>query len=423
MNKTKFCTLIIFIAISFSNSIHAQVNFQSGFIIDNNHDTIKGFIDYQNWDINPNTIKFKPDEGSIAKNYATGDIKGFGVDGKIYNSSILPLEECLYDEKEVKTFEKYKYRTDTVFLQVLIKGEKNLYIFKNKDSKVYFFIGQEGNYQWLIYRSYFEKQYDNVFEKMDEKYKGQLNLYFQDCPRLQERIARVEYNSRALISLFNEYYKCDQREITYQYKVSKFRPEYGFIGGLSLAELKFQGADNFSSITRSIYPTSRNITFGVFYGYVFPQKIKKFTFHNELLFNSYKSSSVFVNSPGSDIYSVSTSSIGNSSFRLYTLLRYQIPFKSMFLYINGGITNGFSISQTNELRVEDHVFSMVSTSEGKALDYPQKWDKGYVLGFGSIIKRLSCELRMGNANGMSSYLHLKSHVNQYYFLIGCRLGK
>lgn len=408
---------------SLSESICAQVNFQSGYIVDNNLDTIKGFIDFRNWDVNPRSIKFKPNQASKTESYSSKDIKGFGVEGKIYNRSILALEESLYDEKEVKTFEKFKYRADTVFLQVLVKGEKNLYILKNKDSKVYFFIGQEDAYQWLIYRSYFEKQYGNVFEKMDEKYKGQLNLYFQDCPKIQDKIARVAYNSSALISLFNAYYKSKQGEILYQYEVPKFRPEYGFLGGLSLANLKFQGSDNFSSITRSIYPTSRNITFGIFYSYAFPQRIKRVTFHNELIFDSYKCNSVFVNSPGSDIYSVSSSSIGNSTIRLNTLMRYQIPFKNMSLYINCGITNGISISQKNELKVEDHVYSVVSTSERKAFDYPKKWDKGYVLGFGSIIKRISFELRFGKADGMSSYLHLKSQVNHYCFLIGYRLGK
>ena len=36
-------------------------NYQEGYILINN-DTIKGLIDYQNWDVNPDSIRFKKSE-------------------------------------------------------------------------------------------------------------------------------------------------------------------------------------------------------------------------------------------------------------------------------------------------------------------------------------------------------------------------
>src|ERR1700756_754821 len=38
----------------------AQSNYRPGYVVNLKGDTLKGFIDYQAWDSNPNSINFKP---------------------------------------------------------------------------------------------------------------------------------------------------------------------------------------------------------------------------------------------------------------------------------------------------------------------------------------------------------------------------
>ena len=41
------------------NYLYSQENYQPGYIIDNNGKKIEGYIDYRNWNNNPDFIKFK----------------------------------------------------------------------------------------------------------------------------------------------------------------------------------------------------------------------------------------------------------------------------------------------------------------------------------------------------------------------------
>jgi len=420
MKRIKFALVVLVTALFVTNPVVSQVNFQKGFIVDTSMDTIKGFIDYRKWDVTPTAIQFKVQPESTIINYTPNDIHSFGVAGEIYTSGIVTIEESLYDEKKVENFEKYLYRTDTVYLQVLISGEKSLYYTKDKDMKTYFYIGQEGNYQWLIFRKYTDKIYGNIFEKMDEKYKGQLNLYFIDCPTLKNMISSTSYNRTALLSLFNEYYTCKKSKIDYQFKVEKFKPEFGLIGGMSFTQIKFAGDPQFNFLILADYPVSKNITFGLFCNIPFPRKLNKLSFYNDLLYTSYHASYAYGSSSNKEIYTIKTSSIGNNSLRLNSMLRYKFPIKDMFLFINGGISNGRAISKTNSLMIEDHVYSVYNKSEKVALINSRSWERGYIVGIGGIFKKIECEFRMVKTDGMSDYRLLASPVWSNYFLLEYR---
>lgn len=65
-------TGIIISVLSFS-----QQNYLPGYIIQNNGDTVTGFIDYRNWSLNPDLIEFRKTSNSAATKYKPGDIKEF----------------------------------------------------------------------------------------------------------------------------------------------------------------------------------------------------------------------------------------------------------------------------------------------------------------------------------------------------------
>jgi hypothetical protein len=420
MKRIKFALLVLTTVLFVPNLVVAQVNFQKGFIVDKNMDSIKGFIDYQKWDVTPTIIKFKIQPDSPTVQYKPTDIQCFGVSGEIYTSGIVPIEETLYKEKAVEGFQKYKYRTDTVYLRVLIRGEKSLFFMKDNDSKTYFYISQDNRFQWLIHRKYLINNYGNVFEETDQKYKGQLNLYLIDCPTLRKKISYTGYNSKELLSLFNEYYACKNSKIDYQIKAEKSKPEFGLIGGMSFTQIKFIGDHHFSSLILADYPVSKRITFGGYCNIPFPRSLNKFSFYNDLRYTSYKASYVNRSSPNEEIYTISTSSIGNNSLRLSSMIRYKFPIKEMFLFVNGGMSNGIATSKTNYLLVEDHIYSVYDKSEKEALVNSKNWERGLIAGLGCMYKNFGCEFRIENTDGMSAYVLLSSPVRSYYLLLAYR---
>ncbi|NJK97917.1 MAG: hypothetical protein HC905_26095 [Bacteroidales bacterium] len=54
--KVKF--IVLFIGLILFNLAYSQENYIPGYVIENG-DTLKGFIDYRNWEKNPNQIAFK----------------------------------------------------------------------------------------------------------------------------------------------------------------------------------------------------------------------------------------------------------------------------------------------------------------------------------------------------------------------------
>jgi hypothetical protein len=420
MKKIKFALWGLATVLFLPNLLFSQVNFQTGFIVDKNMDTIKGLVDYQRWDVTPTAIKFKTQSESSIIQYKPNEIQCFGVSGEIYTCGIVNIEETLYKEKAVEGFPKYKYRTDTVYLQVLIRGEKSLYYRKDNDSKTYFYINPDNRFQWLIHREYLNNNYGNIFVVTDQKYKGQLNLYLVDCPTLRKNISSTGYNSKELLSLFNDYYTCKNNKTAYQIKVEKSKPEFGLIGGMSFTQIKFVGDNNFSSLISSDYPVSKRGTFGGYLNIPFPRSLNKFSFYNDLRYTSYKASYVNRSTPDEDINTVSTSSIGNNSLRLSSMIRYKFPINDMFLFVNAGISNGIATSKTNYLLVEEHVYSVSYKTEKEALKNAKNWERGFIAGLGCSYKKLGCELRIENTDGMSSYALLSSPVRSYYFLLAYR---
>ena len=91
--------------------------------------------------------------------------------------------------------------------------------------------------------------------------------------------------------------------------------------------------------------------------------------------------------------------------------------KKIFLYIDGGISNGIAVSETSNIRVESHTYS-VNDILVSSLINTRKWEKGVLLGLGSNIRSFSFEFRVERADGMSWYIDSSSPVKRYFFILG-----
>jgi len=418
MKSINYFIAIIFIGILNPINLYSQSNFETGYVIDIQKDTIKGFIDYRNWNITPKEIVFKTATDSKSTIYTPTDILSFNVAGERYVSGIVTIDEGPFRDNELTESEMPQYRTDTVFLQVLLDGNKSLYSLKDENLKMHYFIGQNGAFNTLFFKKYLQNVSGATFVKTNEKFKGQLMVYFQDCPSIQKNISYINYNQNDLINLFNEYYNCTQNTILYKSKLIKFKSEAGFFAGLSLTKLNFEGDDFFLPLTGVDFPRSANLTFGGFYNIVLPGKQGRLSIDNELMFMSYKTSGHYRDDNNIDIYTTSYSSFGYSYIKLNNLLKYKFPVNRIFLFADGGISNGIFISQTNYMRVETHIYSVYHLSEHEAVAYPRKWERGVLLGLGCNIKNYSCEFRFERADGMSDATGLTSQTIGYFIIFG-----
>lgn len=193
---------------------NAQSNYKPGYVVTSKGDTIKGFIDYREWDRTPSDVNFKKDAAdNEAKKYLPADIAGFGITGlesyRIYTGHI-SMDPTAPDKVKTEAERDTSFRVATVFMKELEKGPKvALYSYKD-DIKERFFAGDAPGFEpkELIFRVT-RTTTENTFQK-------QLSALALTHNELNDNlivyIARSEYTESdilKIVSMVNHVSKAD----------------------------------------------------------------------------------------------------------------------------------------------------------------------------------------------------------------------
>lgn len=397
----------------------AQENYKPGYIIKNNSDTIIGFVDNRDWSRNPDVVKFTTNIENYPTFFRPIDLIEFGVEDEIYVSGVVNVAMSPMQMGELEDNPQIQTKIERAFLQTIFKGEKSLYYYISALGVKNFYIKQDTAFDLLMYKKYLRKvPHDNKTFVMENKmYVGQLTLYFADCENINKKLENALYNKSSLIKAFQYYYECVSSDVYFQTKTRKLKFEFGVLAGPSITTLKF-GSDAFPYLVNADYNSSINFTTGLFFDLILPVSQGKWSINNEILFSSYKVKGTYTEYVHEDYYSIRDSEIGHSYLKINTLVRFKYPVGSSFLFLNGGMSNGLSISETNNMRTESKFHSEEKLVEGLALDDVRKYEIGLIAGAGVKYNRFSLELRFEAGNGMSEYLALKSSAKRYTLLLG-----
>lgn len=410
--------LVFFSIFLFQISL-SQENYLSGYVINNNGDTLYGFIDYRNWEINPKEIKYKTEIDEIPAAFKPTDILEFRVHNEIYVSGIVNIEISQFQASRLEKDPQIHLKVDTTFLQTLFKGAKSLYFYKNSEGREYFYIKHDTVFELLIYKRFQEwEEYTRVMTE-NKKYLGQLTLYLNNCPTIQKKLESTTYTQKSLINLFQYYYDCSQTDISFQKEEEKIRAEIGVLAGVSFTSFKFNSTV-FIDLNNTEYSLSTDFSGGLFLNLIFPRNNRKWSLNNELLFTTYKVKGRYEEIENENYYTITSTELGYSYLKLNNLVRYKYPIGRVFLFLNVGISNGFAISETNYKMVKSKFYETEEISEGLALEDTRKYEQSYIVGSGAQYKNFSIDFRYEKGNGMSKYSALNSRTNRYYCLVGFR---
>lgn len=410
--------LFILITILISQYSFSQSNYLDGYIINLKGDTIFGLIDYRNWDTNPNKIDFKHKTDNAAITYTPLNIIEFRVHDEIYVSGIVNSEISPTLTARLEKDATINLKIDTAFLQILIKGNKNLYLYKDSQGKSNFYIKKDTNYELLIHKKYLtETNYGRLAINENKKFIGQLNFYFADCFSMQSTSKGLKYNRTSMQKLFEDYYKQTQKDILFKNKIEKVSIEIGVLAGMSVSNLVFKSLD-FFYLTEINYKQSSNFTAGIFFDIIQPRSLGKWSVNNELLYTSYSMTGSYNNYEHENKYVIKTTELGYSYIKMNNLLRYKYQIGKMYIYINGGISNGYAIKEVNLLKKESKLYTTYRIDYEKAIDTSRRYEQGLILGLGAKYNKWSLEIRYEGGNGMSDYSFLNSSTTRLYFLLG-----
>lgn len=170
MKITSLSVMLILYIVVHKNA-HAQISKEQGFVVLNNGDTIRGWIQSQNWKVNPRKINFfYPGKSTARTVYHISDLKYFEISGKeAYERAgvkiVLKTVNCV-DPEDVEHY------SDTVFLRYIIRGKSlSLYELCGLGQTVYYFRleGQDDRYYQQLFNSDFR-----IHPELLQTYKEQL---------------------------------------------------------------------------------------------------------------------------------------------------------------------------------------------------------------------------------------------------------
>ena len=118
----------LFPFISFSQS-----NFQPGYIVNNQGDTLKGYIDYKERNVNPVKVVFKPQLDRSSQVFTINDCAAYGVHQfETFQRFVVNISESRENNGNLSHGLDTSVRRDTVFLKVLQSGE-NVILYAYQD--------------------------------------------------------------------------------------------------------------------------------------------------------------------------------------------------------------------------------------------------------------------------------------------------
>ncbi len=202
----KLLFIVLFIALP--SAIFAQSNYHEGSVLKNNGDTLKGFINYQEWLRSPRSIDFKINKADKKTlQFDPQTIKGFqiaGMETYIAYTGTISMDKASFPDlpNGLDTTKKQ----DTIFLKQLVTGSHLTLFYHADDIKTRFFIAEtNGAPVELKYYQYYNDENQIVTKDF---YKGQLllyiNKYIPGNNKLISKVDRGEYHQSEIETLVDD---------------------------------------------------------------------------------------------------------------------------------------------------------------------------------------------------------------------------
>ena len=203
--KGSFFSFLLLVC--FIKNVEAQ--YKSGFIVSNEGDTTRGYIQYLDWNISPEFILFRDNVNVQGQRFYADQLSAFSIDSthehfvgkKIGILDIYRSDEFGISPSMVPT--KYKF----VFLQTVLRGpEASLYKYVNSGVEEHYFIETPILFQELLNYSYYERVRGTTYHVKREDYKRQLTSICSNSIDFKSKLPN--YSEKELIRYLEKYNSC-----------------------------------------------------------------------------------------------------------------------------------------------------------------------------------------------------------------------
>ncbi|MEM9990358.1 MAG: outer membrane beta-barrel protein [Bacteroidota bacterium] len=401
--------------------LFSQKNFVPAYVISLQGDTINGLIDDRNWDKNPTKITFKKSEQATEVRHDVMSIRGFAVGDEYYKQAILQVENSPRQVGRLAEDADLNLKQDTVFLRYLIAGTKSLLVHKSKAGTNNYYIPKADTFALLQYKRFIRNKLGIKKEAKRKDYIVQLKNYLVDCEAVQSDILNLEYETPALLKVFERYYAhCATEESLTQLKKEKAKVQWGIVAGLTVTDL-FSNSDFdvFYRVTQADYTPSLDYVVGIRLDIFLPRVRNKISVNNELLFTRFLASGVHEDIVSDNERRVTNTKIGFSQLKMNNLFKYRHLLKQEGnIFFNLGISNTLTLKELANISTEQRVFFGIDrTRTYRSIEQTRPYQIGGVVGVGVQRGNLLVDIRYEVTDGFSFVQLLRLGTSRGYFLI------
>ena len=426
MRTLSFNSFLMITALLLSSQLYAQSNFEQGYIIKPNGDTIHGLIDNRQWELHPTSIAYKAsDIGSIIW-YSPSEILGFGVGMFVFISALAEIDDSLHKLEHLTESSEPNIVEKHLFLQVIFQGEKSLYYHKDINGKPYFFIDTNGEVSWLYF-----KRYINISKSVSRStrnissintYKGQLQLYFHDCTDLKSTIEKADYTLSDLYRVFKKYYDlCDGKM---EFKIERIKPDVRYqldlLAGLTHTSINFEGTIR-PWLYEPDFPSSIDFTGGIGFEIRLPHNNYLSSIYNELLYSQMSTEASHLYYSMGSYATYKHSSFDFRYIKVKSMYQHNIRLGEARLFANAGLGIGL-LFMVKDCLITEYMYNNILTDqeESGALGSPniRGFDPGLIIGLGANYQRFIVRGQYEISKGPSKINGLGSVITHFNLKVG-----
>lgn len=401
---TLLLTLISFV-------VSAQKNYKKGYLINTQKDTIRGVIDYQEWQRSPTSIFFKENNLPTEKTIVPQDISSFTVEGvETYVSKTFEYEKLPrnFTKSSFETLTAYAKRTKdlkskTAFLRLLSDGNIKLMTFIDLDDEEHFLIEKDKELIPLIF--HVVSIGDNATDL--KEYQNQLQNFLElKCQTLYTEM--VSYKASALKNLIDNYNECNNSKKVIKFEEEEGHFQFGLMLGLSTSSSPYISRPNIAENAPWFYTPIA----GVFLNYVLPRQRGKIAIQNEIQNYRFETKYADVGFTYNTLYTFDKTYIGVNS-----MIKYSFTVEKPSVYMLAGISNLFEVSDKS-------YYQLVGFGSGdkRVIELTEpKYKPGLIIGVGSAWNKFGIEARYSLITALTTFDNLSglkkeiSIVGKYYF--------
>lgn len=194
-------TISLLLALFSVLNCYAQIEFESGYFIDNSGTKTECLIKNLAWKNNPTEFSYKVTESTDIQVATIKEVSEFKVSGYKYKRFTVNIDQSKIALSKLSITKEPEYKQQTVFLNVLLEGDANLYEYLGENYLFFISVAPHEKAEQLVYKSYM------VNDQIAKNNRFRQQLYSVMNSRLNNLglFEKLEYQEKPLIKLFTAY--------------------------------------------------------------------------------------------------------------------------------------------------------------------------------------------------------------------------